>query len=90
MLFHCLISLACLTNGGIVEDGFLPSDHRAGKISRHQKISKSSDGKHQAVSSGKENIEVGSLHIERRLKEANIHDNFGSNSSKFYRFTLSM
>ncbi|KAG2679123.1 hypothetical protein I3843_11G036300 [Carya illinoinensis] len=65
-----------LANGGIAEDGLLPSDQRTGrKGKRRRSSSKLVDGKGQAMSPGKENIDVGSSHIESGLKEQDrLHD----------------
>ncbi|XP_015879540.3 uncharacterized protein LOC107415685 isoform X1 [Ziziphus jujuba] len=66
-----------LPNGGVSEDGYLPSDRRTGRRSRRQRNSaKISDGKHQKISSNKENMEIRSLQLQGRLKEqATSHDN---------------
>ncbi|XP_050257079.1 uncharacterized protein LOC126702425 [Quercus robur] len=60
-------------NGGISEDGFLPSDRRTGRKGKRQKSSsKLVNGKCQTVSSEKESNDVGSSHIEGHLKEQDI------------------
>eukprot|EP00261_Vitis_vinifera_P040762 XP_019082005.1 PREDICTED: uncharacterized protein LOC100256959 isoform X3 [Vitis vinifera] len=59
-----------LPNGGSPVDGVLLSERRIGRKTKRQKNStKLIDGKYQAVSSGKENVEVGISHIEDRVKE---------------------
>ncbi|KAK4844441.1 hypothetical protein QYF36_020286 [Acer negundo] len=48
-----------ISNGGIMEDGFVPSDRRPGRKNRRQRSStRSQDGKSRAVSSEKETINV--------------------------------
>ncbi|KAK0588126.1 hypothetical protein LWI29_034754 [Acer saccharum] len=48
-----------ISNGGIMEDGFVPSDRRPGRKNRRQRSStRSQDGKSQAVSSEKETNNV--------------------------------
>lgn len=60
-------------NGGISEDGFLPSDRRTGRKGKRQKSSsKLVNGKCQTMSSEKESNDVGSPHIEGHLKEQDI------------------
>ena len=64
---------AGLANGGISEDGFLPSDRRTGrKGKRHKHSSKLVNGKCQTMSSEKESNDVVSPHIEGHLKEQDI------------------
>lgn len=81
-----------LPNGGSPVDGVLLSERRIGRKTKRQKNStKLIDGKYQAVSSGKENIEVGISHIEDRVKEqvkihgsgVNLH--LGDNGTKTLR-----
>ncbi|XP_022738696.1 uncharacterized protein LOC111291303 isoform X2 [Durio zibethinus] len=53
-----------LSNGAVPEDGLFPGDRRTGRKSRrHKNSNKFLDGKYQVVSSEKENIQVGSPHI---------------------------
>ncbi|KAK4568392.1 hypothetical protein RGQ29_003969 [Quercus rubra] len=60
-------------NGGISEDGFLPSDRRTGRKGKRQKSSsKLVNGKCQTMSSEKESNDVVSPHIEGHLKEQDI------------------
>ncbi|KAJ9677302.1 hypothetical protein PVL29_022349 [Vitis rotundifolia] len=81
-----------LPNGGSPVDGVLLSERRIGRKTKRQKNStKLIDGKYQAVSSGKENVEVGISHIEDRVKEqvkihgsgVNLH--LGDNGTKTLR-----
>lgn len=58
-MFIIFLYCAGLPNGGTQEDGFLPSDRRTGRRARrHRSSTRSQDGKSQALSSEKENIEV--------------------------------
>lgn len=60
-----------LPDGGISDDGYLPSDRRAGKRGRRQKSStRGADAKHQGLSS-REIVEVGSSRVDSGLKEDN-------------------
>lgn len=68
-----------------MEDGYLPSDRRTGRKNRRQRSStKVPDGKSQALSSERENIEVGWSNVEGHLsKQIRSHDNLLAESSKF-------
>lgn len=58
--FHDLY-FAVIPNGRTGEDGHLPVDRRTGRKGRRQRSStRFADGKHQPLSSEKDNIEVGS------------------------------
>lgn len=87
--YNCVVCYAVLVNGGIAEDGLLPSDQRTGKKGkRRRSSSKLVDGKGQAMSPGKENIDVGSSHIESGLKEQDrFHDPLCADGGKPYTFT---
>lgn len=54
-----------LSNGGASETSILPSDQRAGRKSRRQKVSnRSLDGKYQLLLSEKENVESANSNVE--------------------------
>ncbi|KAL5544361.1 hypothetical protein UlMin_008145 [Ulmus minor] len=71
-----------LPEGGKLEDGYLPSDRRAGKRGRRQKNSaKIPDVKYQAVLSEGKNVVVGSSHPDSVLKEeVKLYDHVLNNS----------
>ncbi|XP_059443773.1 uncharacterized protein LOC132175749 isoform X2 [Corylus avellana] len=73
---HHTTTKQVLANGGISEDGLLPSDRRTGRKGKRQnRSSKVLDGKSQAMSSEMENIDSGGLHIEGHLQEQDrFHD----------------
>lgn len=53
-VYH-LFCLSVMSNGGFLEDGFVPSDRRPGRRSRrHKSSTKSQDGKNQVVASEKD------------------------------------
>nr|XP_011464559.1 PREDICTED: uncharacterized protein LOC101311291 isoform X2 [Fragaria vesca subsp. vesca] len=57
-----------IPNGGILEDGYPPSDRRTGRKNRRQRSStKVPDGKSQALLSERENIEAGRSNVESHL-----------------------
>lgn len=86
------LSRAGLPNGGSPVDGVLLSERRIGRKTKRQKNStKLIDGKYQAVSSGKENVEVGISHIEDRVKEqVKIHGSGGKFLEVFAPQTIVM
>ncbi|KAM5570640.1 hypothetical protein ABKV19_011338 [Rosa sericea] len=73
-----------LPNGGILEDGYLPSDRRPGRKNRRQRSStKVPDGKSQTLLSERENIEVGRSNVEGHLsKQIRSNDNLLADSNK--------
>ncbi|BFG32689.1 hypothetical protein CerSpe_189630 [Prunus speciosa] len=73
-----------LPNGGILEeDGYLTSDRRTGRKNRRQRSStKVPDGKSQALSSEKENVDVGRSTVEGHLREqSRSHDSLLADSN---------
>lgn len=79
-----------LANGGIPEEGILPSDRRSGRKGRRQKSStKLLEGKDQAMASEKENIEVENIDDRQVNFQGNLHDdgvnNMGDNGAKTLR-----
>ncbi|PON86059.1 Zinc finger, C2H [Trema orientale] len=73
-----------LPNEGISEDGYLPSERRAGKRGRRQKNSvKGPDGKHQFLSSPREGVEVGSSHPD--VQSDSINSASGDDGGKTLR-----
>jgi hypothetical protein len=66
----------------------LPSDRRTGRKGKRQnRSSKGLDGKSQAMSSEKESIDSGGLHIEGHLQEQDrFHDPLLADSGKSYTF----
>lgn len=66
-----------LPNGETPKDGFLPTDRRTGRRGRrHRSSTRSQDGKNQALSSEKENIEVRS------------NDSFLTGAGKLYALVI--
>lgn len=62
----------------------MPSEKRAEKRGKRKKSAvKVPDGKHQSLSSQRENVEVGSAHPEGGLKEVKFYEEVHSDGSKF-------
>ncbi|XP_050376069.1 uncharacterized protein LOC126793558 isoform X2 [Argentina anserina] len=72
-----------IPNGGILEDGYLPSDRRPRKNRRQRSSTKLPDGKSLSLSSERENIEVGRSNVEGHLsKQSRSYDHLVADSNK--------